>query len=108
VSARLGLGEAVGDELEVFLQVLAWPGFGDELDEPLRGIVGEPGEFGDGDDAVRVGGEDTVLARVEAFVAALGIGQPRLSKLYRPIMQPTQKEIRRCMSCSRSGRYSVI
>ncbi len=39
-SAPFG-AEAISDEFEVFFQVLLGPGYGDEFDEAVGGIVGE-------------------------------------------------------------------
>ena len=75
----LGRAEAVGDELQVLVQVLPRPRHADELHECgwwRRRRTNRPSMTRD--DAVRVGGEGLVLAGVEADVAAVGVDQPRL------------------------------
>ena len=48
---------AVGDELQVLVEVLPRPRHAEELDEAVGGVVGEPVGLHERDDAVRVGGE---------------------------------------------------
>src|SRR5215510_7054193 len=71
--------EAVGDELQILLQVFPGPNHTDKLHDPVGGVVPDaPIRSEQRDDAVVIGLEGLVLAGVETLVAAMGVDQPRL------------------------------
>ena len=63
---------------QILFQVLFRPGYADELDQPVAGVIGEPVGLHHRDDAVIVSWEGLVLAGIKALVAAMRIDQPWL------------------------------
>ena len=60
--------KALGDELQILFQVFLRPGDADELLEAVGGVVGEPVDLDQRDNAVIVSRKGLVLAGVEALL----------------------------------------
>jgi hypothetical protein len=67
------LVEAFGNESQIFFQMLFGPSNFDELFKSIGSIVKKPRSIGDGNDPVVISRESGVLARIEAFIAALSV-----------------------------------